>query len=238
MIRSALLALAVVLAAGCDGAEDAAPTSVRFTFETGAEGWAAGFADYSEGMEESIGFISEHRPAPADFAASDGALYLRGANVSDDLKLYAKRRVDGLAPSTVYEITGEVEIGSSAGVGCVGAGGSPGESVVLKVGASATEPQTVRSNDPAAADFVLSIDVGGQNLTSRGPDGLSIGDLAVAEASCTGDTFFPKTLRLQPGALTARTDVDGRLWLLVSTDSGFEGINRYYLDTVTLTLTP
>ena len=238
MSRLIALALAAALVAGCDGAEESTPTRVQFTFETGAEGWAAGFADYSEDMEESIGFVSEHRPAPADFAASDGALYLRGANVSDDLKLYAKRRIDGLAPGAVYAIAGEVRIGSSAGVGCVGAGGSPGESVVLKVGASATEPRTVRSDDPAAADFVLSIDVGGQNLESRGPDGLSIGDLAVAEASCDGDTFFAKTLRLQPGELAARADGDGRLWLLVSTDSGFEGINRYYLDAVTLTLTP
>lgn len=238
MSRVAALSLLCALGTGCDSTEGTEAVTATFTFQSDAEGWATGFADYSEGMEDAIGFVSEYRADPEDFAASDGALYLRGSNVSDDLMLYAKRRVEGLQPGAVYDVTGEVTVGSSAGEGCAGAGGAPGESVVLKVGAGPDEPRTVRSSTSGGADFVLNLDVGGQNLEGRGPDGLSVGDLAVPEASCLGDQFFPKALRVEPGTLQAQADGSGGLWLLVSTDSGFEGVNRWYFDGATFTLTP
>lgn len=237
-IALACCAVAVLAVSACDTAEPAEPVSAAFSFQSGADGWTTGFADYSDDMEESIGFVSGHRSSPTDFAASDGALYLRGANVSDDLKLYAKRQLTGLVPRATYQIDGTVVIGSQAGAGCIGIGGAPGESVVVKIGASATEPRTIRQPSAAGPDYILSIDVGGQNLDSRGPDGLSIGDLAVPEGDCDEGTFLPKTLRLLPERLTARADDAGRLWLLVGTDSGFEGINEVYLDDVDLTLAP
>jgi hypothetical protein len=41
------------------------------------------------------------------------------------------------------------------------------------------------------------------------------------------------TVGLQP--LTVRTDAAGSAWLLVATDSGFEGPTRAYIDRITVT---
>lgn len=234
------LAAVPLAAGGCDG-EDAtliepAPTAA-YTFADDAEGWRVDIADYSDDQAEGVGFVGEHRGDPDDFPGSDGAIFLRGANVSDDLKMYAKRQVGGLEPETRYRLAATVVIGTSVGAGCVGIGGAPGESVVVKVGASAVEPETVRGTEAGDADYVLNVDVGGQNMESRGPNGLSIGDMASAAAPCEdGGAFFAKTLTLAfEEDLTVVTDAQGAAWVLVSTDSGFEGVNRIYLDAVAVT---
>ena len=232
MTRLLFFLLPVLVA--CDSGLPEDTVQVDATFQTGAEGWTADYTDFSEGQQESIAFAFEHRAAPTDFVDTDGALYLRGNNRSDDLKMFIRFQVTGLMPATVYEISGQVRVGSSEGVGCAGAGGAPGEAVYLKLGASASRPERVPGTAPGDPDYVLNLDLGSQS--TDGEDGLVIGNAAVAEATCLGKTFFPKELSLSRGQLDARTDEDGALWIVFSTDSGYEGLNRLYVDDIRLTL--
>ncbi|MEM0962129.1 MAG: hypothetical protein AAGK21_06250 [Bacteroidota bacterium] len=231
-----MVALALALGACDSGTSDDGGTS--FSFATSAEGWTADIADYDDDMLQEIGFVFEHRPSPDGFQGSDGALYLRGKNVSDDLLMYAKRRVSGLVPGATYVLSGSVVIGTPYGAGCDGPGGPPGEAVVVKLGASSAEPTTVPATRDGTAGNVLSIDIGGQNLQSRGADGISIGDVAADGGTCSGDgPSVPKTLMILDGQLTVDADSDGQVWLLVGTDSGYEDVTSIYIDTIDIVLT-
>jgi hypothetical protein len=56
-------------------------------------------------------------------------LFISGVNRSDDLFMYWKGQIVGLSPGTSYRASIEVEFATNVPSGCVGVGGSPGESV-------------------------------------------------------------------------------------------------------------
>jgi hypothetical protein len=47
-----------------------------------------------------------------------------------------------------------------------------------------------------------------------------------------------KTLSTDAGGAIVKTDADGRLWVVIGTDSGFEGTTEIYYLNGTITLTP
>jgi hypothetical protein len=55
---------------------------------------------------------------------------------------------------------------------------------------------------------------------------LKLGDVAHPEV--TGDEYRIKTLDNPDRPLEVTTDQDGRVWLVVGTDSGFEGLSSFY----------
>ena len=181
------------------------------------------------GEEAFYELASEWRPLPAPFDDRQG-LYLSGNNHSDDLFMFIKRRVSGLKPNTAYTLSFEVELVANAGAGCVGIGGAPGESVYVKVGATADEPMAVRDQ---ANDYRMTNDKGRQS--QGGQDAIVIGDLANPQLDCGGDNYAPKVLTSNKVAFEAITDNTGRIWLMVGTDSGFEGVSKVYYTRVSVT---
>ena len=62
---------------------------------------------------------------------------------------------------------------------------------------------------------------------------INLGD--VTHPDVTGDEFLLKTLDSQDRQFEAVTDDEGRIWLIVGTDSGFEGLSRIYVSRVSYT---
>ena len=60
-----------------------------------------------------------------------------------------------------------------------------------------------------------------------------VGDISNT-LECPSPTYQPKTLTLTGFNVT--TSDDGTLWLVVGTDSGFEGITTLYYDRISVTL--
>ena len=81
--------------------------------------------------------------------------------------------------------------------------------------------------------YCLTIDKG--NQSQGGQDAVVIG--TVGNLSGT-ETWELKVLRSEPGSLTITPDRGGALWLLVGTDSGFEGRTSLYYTRITAILTP
>jgi hypothetical protein len=136
------------------------------------------------------------------------------------------KQVDGLEPNTRYDLRFKVTFGTNAQDNCMGIGGSPGNSVWIKVGATRVEPISV--ND--GAGFLLpNIDKG--NQASGGSDAIIAGDFANSQECSPTDTvttYLKKTLVTEKGAYSTTTDDKGNLWILLSTDSGFEGTTTIY----------
>ncbi len=216
-----LVLLAPVLAGSppvlAEGGDEPAFT---YAFDKDAEGWAVAFADLPADYDQDLYELdSGHRPLPEGLAG--GGIYVQGHNRSDDLFMYLKRQVGGLQPNTVYSVSVSIDLATDVPPGLIGIGGSPGESVFVKAGASGVEPT---SHVDGIGHLRMNIDKG--NQSTGGEAMVVLGDITHPEAS--GDTHAIKTLTNADAPLTVTTGDEGSLWLIVGTDSGFEGLTSLY----------
>ena len=206
------------------------PVRFGFSFESDSEGWAAGFADLPADYDPSIYELdSGHRALPEGLEGA--GIHMQGHNRSDDLFMYLKRRVEGLVPMASYEVAVTVELATNVAAGLIGIGGSPGESVFVKAGASTVEPANVIDSN---GYYRMNIDKG--NQSRGGTQMVVIGDLAHPDVSA--GEYRIKTLDNSGSPVTVEADRAGNAWLIVGTDSGFEGLTRLYYHRITYTLTP
>jgi hypothetical protein len=215
------------------------PVSISFDFRNGALGWEAGFADYppATNKEDLYGLRAEIRNLPPELAVNGTGFYIQGINRSDDLFMFMKRRLnssDGIVAGQTYQVNFTLVFASDAQSGCFGVGGAP--DVGLKAGATPAEPIALLDNSPLFAWLRMNVGKGGE----------SYGDLA---ASTTGSTANgipcgsepPKYVSIQRNhqhTSLVNANSRGELWLLVGTDSGYEGATGLYYQRIDVTLTP
>ena len=200
-----------------------------YSFANGADGWVVGFADLPEDFDQSIYELDGDDRALPDGLGGAG-IYVQGHNRSDDLFVYLKRQVEGLTPEGSYAVSATVELVTNAPLDSIGIGGSPGQSVFVKAGASTTEPEAAPDS---TGHLRMNIDKGNQ---SRGGAQMAVLGV-VGHPDIVGDEFRRKTLDTMDGPVVVEADEAGRAWLIVGTDSGFEGLTRLYYDLISFTLT-
>lgn len=198
-----------------------------FDFSEDDHGWEVGFSDYGQAMEESMELDSGHQTRPDD--PTKKALYITGNNRSDDLFMYFKKEVR-LKPRQLYRVRMSVSFLSSVPAGLIGIGGAPAESLYVKAGAMIAEPTSeVQPN----GYYRMSIDKG--NQASEGVDTDNLGDIA------NSGTFDFELVERNNGNLPSfwvETDDSGMVWLLMGTDSGFEGATELYYTNVEFVFEP
>lgn len=239
MKRVACCAVLVVISvAGCPGFQRPARTvTLTFDFNDGFQGWVADVSDYSTAEAGIIDFESGIENLPDEIGNARG-YFVTSSNRSDDLFVFLKRQLgpaQGLVANQEYNLTYTVRFASNAPSGCIGAGGSPGESVYLKVGGSTAQPEPL---DPDNSGFIaLSVDKGDQS--NGGAAATVIGNIANGDL-CDDPTNAPfvSVIRVGQHENLVTADENGKLWLLVGTDSAFEGITTMYYQTITVTLAP
>ena len=206
------------------------PVEFDFSFEADADGWGVAFADLPEDYDQSIYELDGgHRALPDGLEGA--GIYVQGHNRSDDLFMYLKRRVDGLTPAASYTVSASVELATNAALASVGIGGSPGSSVFVKAGASTAEPEAAPDS---TGHLRMNIDKGNQ---SRGGSQMAVLG-TVGHPDILSDEFRLKTLDNMDSPVVVKADDSGSAWLIVGTDSGFEGLTRLYYDRISFTLTP
>ena len=244
MRRKLLIALAVVVAAGLiTYAVLTAMSSIRleFDFRDGAQGWEAGFAEYAPEMEDMMQLEAGIRSLPSELEIEGNGYYLQGMNRADDLFMFLKRRLgtdDGVVAGQEYRIKFTIVFASNAPSGAAGIGGSPGESVFLKTGASTVEPEVYL--DSANNYYLMNVDKGSGNSDS-GESASVIGHIANGLSVDEIDIENPPYVSLKrqhKHEYTVNASPDGELWLLVGTDSGFEGLTGIYYQSIAVTLNP
>ncbi len=207
--------------AGCDlGSEDIRVYSYSFEFSNAKEGWTGDFADYPEGDSILYGLEINHELLPENISKTRKGIKVTGINHSDDLFMFIKRKVSGLRPNTTYKVLFSVRFASNVPTGTPGIGGAPGESVYVKVGASRIEPVKVLTD----GYYEMNIDKG--NQAQGGTDMQVIGHIGVAATTTQYAEVFRNNSTLSPFSLT--TNNQGEVWVIVGTDSGFEGTTTLY----------
>ena len=230
--RVGMLALTLILPlAACGDDSPVAPpetTVLAFDFDAGtAARWEADLVDVAVDQEDDVGFQAGPRPLPAPLEG-DG-LWHSGLNVSDDLFMFFRTRVDGLAPGATYRASFTLDFASDRGNGCdIGIGGS----VWLKVGASTSRPGRIVEN----GHLRLTVDKGNQRNSGR--DALLIGDIRNGVDGCGDDVPFALRRIESPETLDVTADGQGRLWLFFGSESGFEAGHEVYFDALRVRLEP
>ena len=209
--------------AGVDG-------SFSFDFAIGPQGWTAGFADLPVDHDQSI-YELDHGYRLLPEGLDGRGMYLQGHNRSDDLFMYLKTQVGGLRPNTTYAVSASIDLATNVAAGLVGIGGSPGSSVFVKAGATNVEPTAAEGDN---RHLRMNIDKGNQ---SRGGEAMVvIGNVAHPEVQ--HNEYRIKTLDNADQPLAVNTDNEGRVWLIVGTDSGFEGLTSLYYSRIDYKLSP
>ncbi|GAB3886812.1 hypothetical protein [Spirosoma agri] len=189
-------------------------------FQRDQDGWVADIADYGVAQEGIMEFRSGLKNLPAPLDTTRKSVLLESMNRSDDAFMFLKKKVTGLQPNKDYSLVFAIELASKYPTNSIGIGGSPGSSVFLKVGASAVEPVKEKKDD----FYSLNIDKGYQN--DNGKDAILIGNIGVDDDDADGYELITRSNADKP--FVARSSSNGELWLLVGTDSGFEGLTTLY----------
>ena len=208
-----------------------------FDFTQGDQGWNADFADLPTDAGETYELDSGIRDLPEDLDDDGTGYLLQSHNRSDDVFMYLTRKLtteDGIVAGREYQVSFTIKFASNAPSNAVGIGGAPGEAVVLKAGASGEEPATEEIDGYDR----LNVDKG--NNSEGGSAASVAGNIANGLELEDGQTSVPyvSITREHTHTATVTADAEGNLWLIVGTDSGFEGLTAIYFQSIDVTLTP
>jgi hypothetical protein len=202
----------------------------EYNFSAGAEGWIGDFADYPNepSVEQFYQLEFSHTGLPAPLNTTDGTLRLSGINKSDDLFMFIKKKITGLEAGKKYTVNLTIDFATDVANNMVGIGGSPGESVFVKAGAIALEP--MKMINTSENWFRMNIDK--NNQSNSGNDMKVIGNFA---NGTNINTYTIKQLStITP--ITVQANPQGEIWLVIGTDSGFEGRTTIYYNSVKATI--
>jgi hypothetical protein len=194
-------------------------------FKQNQDGWQADIADYST-QQQDIQFESGWASLPSPLDTTRKSIRVSSMNRSDDLFMFLKKKISGLQANADYKLVFDIELASAYGTNSIGIGGSPGGSVYLKAGATATEPAKVLGD----GFYTINLDKG--NQATGGKDALLLGNIGAGD-DVTSYKLITRSNAENP--LTVRTNAQGELWLVVGTDSGYEGLTTLYYSTIKVT---
>lgn len=225
-----ILALTALISSSCQKSNNSPNPStgvlLNDVFTTNTNGWEGEYTDYGTPQESLIKFKFEHTGLPKPLNEAQKAFRLYGENRSDDLFMFVRKKLINLSPNSSYNLLLEVELASLYPAGGFGSGGSPATSVFLKAGASTTKPEKIKDG----TFYKLNLDKGDQSQGGK--------DLVVIDNMANGKDIEEYTLiqRSNTGKpFTVRTDANGEVWLIIGTDSGFEGNQSIYYSRIKVT---
>ncbi len=221
----------LVIITSCD-TEEFNPDSLvlNFDFQQDPQGWIGGFSDYHD-QDNAIEFYEmefSHQNLPSPLNQSLGSLRIHGSNRSDDLFMYIKKQISGLVPNRHYRLNFDIEFATDVASGLVGIGGAPGESVYVKAGGTMERPALVLDT----SENLLRLDIDKGNQSQGGSQMQVIGHIANGTEE---STYMLKRIQSQTD-ISVQADAEGQLWVIIGTDSGFEGITTLYYNSVSIEL--
>lgn len=218
-LMSRLIFLAfLVLASSC--AVDGDPAEIEifsrdYNFSDGLQGWNADFTDYPVAEDPLADTVYRWNAALShdpNGGTAQSAYMISCRNVSGDVFMFIKKKVDGLRPNTNYSVVYEVSLSTDA---------VAGQGIILKCGASELEPKKVIED----SYYVLNVDKGDD--TTSGENAISLGDIGSLSPTDEYNSVTKGNINAYQPFVT-RTNSKGELWLFLGTDSLYEGTTTVY----------
>jgi hypothetical protein len=213
----------------------------HYDFNKGRQGWHSGFADWRKADKDLHHFVAEPAALPQEISKNKQGYLLSGDNRTDDLFMFLSKTLtsaNGITTGQRYLTAFDIEFASNALTGGFGVGGSAGDSVYLKAGASATDVPSTALDEEGL--YRLNLDHGQQ--ASGGRDASLVG--TIANGLTPDDVTDPDNapyrtvhqIHVHPTIL--QTQPSQQVHLLIGTDSGFEATTSIYFMRVTVHLIP
>lgn len=230
-IKHFLVLSILFLLVACDNSNPLTSNEITFVsdFTTGNDNWKGGFADWHPPYSgNDWNFVYERTKLPQPLPQEKYAMHIGGMNRSDDLFMFMKKEIKGLSPNQQYEIVFELEIASNAPTDAMGVGGPP-NALYIKAGAVLVEPDTLYNKEQNL--FVMkNIEKGTQSVA--GKDVKLLGDIGVAKGQ-TQYAIIKRDNKSNPHII--KTNSTGNVWVLIGTDSAFEGRSDLYYSRIKIT---
>ncbi len=213
-------------------------TVKAYDFRDGAQGWRGKFADYLASQKPTYDLESGIRRLPSNIGSGTG-FFLSGDNHSDDLLMYLTRELgpaDGIEAGRTYQVQFDIRFASNAVGGGIGVGGSEGDSVYLKAGATPTRPAIIR--DEEGIDR-LNVDHGQQATSGTAAsvvDSIANGLEPAVDVDAPKPYVSLRRSHVHGPLITA--SADGKLHLIVGTESGYEAVTAIYFQSIRVALVP
>ncbi|MGB7161095.1 MAG: hypothetical protein WBD40_23750 [Tepidisphaeraceae bacterium] len=215
---------------------------LSWDFRNGEQGWESGFADYDafsflpdgKGNLVKVEDVERYelqsglRPLPAETGVVGSGLFLSGINLSDDLVMYLTRRLmveDGLVKNQAYTADFTIEFASALRRGLFGG------LDYLKAGAASRALERLIID----GSYRLNYDKG--NQAQGGTEVSLVGDTTNG-AGPSDPGGWRIVTRHHRHTHPVRTDVAGKIWLFVGTESTFESGTAYHYASISVILTP
>jgi hypothetical protein len=169
-----------------------------------------------------------HSNLPLPLNTTDGAIRQSGVNRSDDLFMFIKKKITGLTPNRIYTVDVKLDFATNVARNMIGVGGSPGEGVKIKAGAVPIEP--INMLNTTENWYRMNIDKGNQSI--GGSDMKVIGDFG----NGTDQNVYKIKQLTTAIPLNVKANQQGEIWLVIGTDSGFEGITTIYYNSIQIVI--
>ncbi|TJY37551.1 copper amine oxidase N-terminal domain-containing protein [Cohnella pontilimi] len=202
--------------------DDVPIVKYRSSFDEGTDNWIGEFADLPSQGDNTI-YELEHKrellPLPGN--TKNYGYKFQGMNRSDDLFMFMYKKVSGLQPNATYNVSMLFDLYTNEAGGSFGIGGSPSEAVHVKAGVVNMEPKPIIVDDY----FRMSIDTGSQSQSGKQMQ--RIGNIAKPDAGQEG--YQRKPFKYDTKVTTNK---NGEAYLVIGTDSGYEGLTTLYYDNI------
>jgi hypothetical protein len=209
---------------------DTAVHKYEYSFDNDNGGWEGGFADLPIDYNPAIydlQYIRELLPITPN--TNNYGMKLNSINRSDDLFMFMTKKIEDLKPNTEYNASLLLKMYTNQSGGMMGVGGAPGESVSIKVGILGKQPKIVEGNGSSESNYLMNIDKG--NQSTEGKDAKIVGNIVKPDSEQDG--FQPVSFNFNN---KVTTNGNGELYVIIGSDSGYEGLTTLYFDDVKLTL--
>lgn len=203
--------------------------SIEYNFNTDLDHFNVMFADLpADADRDNLYEINYgHKQIPID-GTNDYGIYISAHNRSDDLFSYIYKNIGNdlnLKPNTEYNFSIEFTMATNEPKAMMGSGGAPGESVTVKAGVVDKEPLPYVDNSNYLR---MALDKGNQSV--GGKDMPVVGDITKPDES-TDNSYSYKTFTID---VKTTTDKDGNAYIVIGTDSGYEGLTSIYYSNINI----
>jgi hypothetical protein len=223
-MRLGVFLIFAVLVWSCtaDSGNEISVFNSSYNFDESQFDWSGGVADYPVKDSANVKFDFVYGLIPEAIAPVQRSLKLSGSNNGDYLTMFIKKQITGLKPETDYRLAFDIELACDAD-------DASSETVILKAGATASDPTTIRTNDR----FRLTIDKGA--YAESGADMIVIDTVQV---NATTDEYGVTQTGDAPSKylyVNVQSDNAGSLWVIIATESSGIGRSTVYYSKVAIT---
>lgn len=188
--------------------------------------WAGDFSDLPSDYEEDLYKLDTEKTTVEVDGEDLDAYLLTGNNGSDDLFMFLHKKFSTGEKNIDYSVTVSFDLVTNIPSGMVGIGGSPGESVYVKAGVINKEPNIEKKQLNGHEMLLLNIDKG--NQAEGGQEMIVLGNIVKVDGS-EDESYQIKHFEQE---FEVQTNENGEFYVLIGTDSGFEGTTTLYYSNI------